>query len=239
MLQSAHPDKALELLERSGILKIVLPEVAALKGVEQPPQFHPEGDVFEHTKVALSLLPRHPDPILTWSVLLHDIGKPTTMVRDKDRIRFNNHDKVGMIMAQQLLKRLRTSNAFIDAVSACVGNHMNFMHVQKMRLGTLKKFLSRPTIDAECELHRIDCLASHGNCENLIFINKHRECFKEDMLKPLPLLRGRDLIKLGFRQGPIFGTILSNVYDLQLEEEIVTREDALQYVKTHYYPNNI
>ena len=234
MICSTHPDLALDLLDCSGMLKIVLPEVSALKGVEQPPQFHPEGDVFEHTRLALKLLPPKPSSVLAWSTLLHDIGKPATMVHAEDRIRFNSHDQVGMKMAMKLLRRFRTSNAFMEDVGACIGNHMNFMHVQNMRLGTLKKFLSRSTIDTELELHRIDCMASHGNCENISFLEERRKKIRDEMLKPAPLLKGKDLIELGFKPGPLFGEILSKVYDAQLDEEITTRNEALQLVKALY-----
>ncbi|MBN1307236.1 MAG: CCA tRNA nucleotidyltransferase [Chitinispirillaceae bacterium] len=233
MLCSTHPDRALDLLDRSGLLAIVLPEIAGLKGVHQPPQFHPEGDVFEHTKKALSLLDMHPSSTLAWSVLLHDIGKPQTM-RVADRIRFDNHDQVGMQKARAVLKRFHASNALIEGVTACIANHMNFMQVKKMRLGTLKKFLSRPTIETEMELHRIDCLASHGNCENIDFLKEKSRRFQSETLKPPPLLGGKDLVELGFRPGPLFGEILSVLYDMQLEEEIATREEAIMAVQKRY-----
>lgn len=236
MLCSHNQQHALDLLDQSGLLPLVLPEVAALKGVEQPPQYHPEGDVFEHTKKALSLLGPHPSSMLAWSVLLHDIGKPSTMVR-ADRVRFNNHDQAGMEMAREVLRRFHTSNAFIDGVAACVGNHMNFMQVKNMRLGTLKKFLSRPTIDTEMELHRIDCLASHGNCDNLVFLAQELERLKSERLKPSPFLRGRDLVDLGFKPGPRIGEILASLYEMQLEEEISTKEEALDRVRKGYSPD--
>jgi poly(A) polymerase len=235
MFRAPHADIALELLNSSGLLSFVLPEVSALKGVPQPPQFHPEGDVFDHTKKALGLLPYHPSSGLAWSVLLHDIGKPDTIAQ-ADRIRFNNHDQVGMRMAEDLLKRFHTSNALIEEVAVCIGNHMRFMHVRNMRLGTLKKFLSRPTIETEMELHRIDCMASHENCENYDFLKEQLSSIRAEMLKPDPLLRGRDLLALGFKPGPIFGEILSVIYDLQLEEEITTREEALRELGKRYPP---
>lgn len=234
MLCSGHPENALDLLDRSGLLKIILPEVAALKGVEQPPQFHPEGDVFDHTRLALKLMPPKPSSVLVWSTLLHDIGKPATMVQAKDRIRFNNHDQLGVRIATGLLKRFRTSNAFLEDVCACIANHMNFMHVRNMKLGTLKKFLSRSTIETELELHRIDCMASHGDCENLDFLRQSREKIREEALKPDPLLRGRDLLKMGLKPGPRFGEILSAVYDAQLDEEISTYEEAIKLVQRKY-----
>ena len=236
MLRGPHADRALDLLYESGLLGLVLPEVAALKGVEQPPEFHPEGDVFEHTKKALSLLEPDPSSTLVWSLLLHDIGKPGTMVK-ADRLRFNNHDQVGMHLARRLLKEFHTSNTLIDDTADCIANHMNFMNVKRMRLGTLKRLLSRPTIETEMELHRLDCLASHGNCENYEFIKEQLAVFKTESLKPQPLLGGRDLIAFGFKPGPLFGEILDRLYDLQLEETIQTREEAIAFVREHYRPS--
>ncbi|MBN1130961.1 MAG: CCA tRNA nucleotidyltransferase, partial [Chitinispirillaceae bacterium] len=158
MLRQPHPDRAVTLLRESGLLKQVLPEVDDCIGVEQPPEFHPEGDVFVHTVKALMLMRPDPTSALAWSVLLHDIGKKSTM-RRMDRLRFNNHDQVGARMAGTILKRLHASNALIEAVTGCIDNHMHFMNVRSMRLSTLKKLLSRPTIDEELELHRVDCLA--------------------------------------------------------------------------------
>lgn len=228
-----HPDRALTLLDESGLLAEVLPEVSALKGVSQPPQFHPEGDVFEHTRKALSLLGENPSPVLAWSVLLHDIGKPVTMTVT-DRIRFNGHDQAGAKKAWQLLREMHSSNTLADEVEACIGNHMNMMQVQNMRLGTLKKLLARPTIEDELELHRIDCLASHGNTENHGFLREQLERFAVEQIRPVPLLRGKDLLALGMLPGPLFGKILSAVYDQQLEEALSSREEALQYVREHY-----
>jgi poly(A) polymerase len=140
-----------------------------------------------------------------------------------------------MQMTLSILKKFHTSNTFIEEVTACVANHMNFMHVQKMRLGTLKKFLSRPTIETELELHRIDCIASHGNIENYYFLKKQLETTKTEVLKPTPLLRGRDLIAQGFKPGPKMGEILSVIYDLQLEEEITTKEQALRIAEERFF----
>jgi len=236
MFCSPSPQRALELLDASGLLAVVLPDVAALKGVEQPEQFHPEGDVFEHTRIAMGLLSQNPSPVLAWSVLLHDIGKPATMV-EADRIRFNGHDLVGKQLAVALLRRFHAANALIEDVGACIGNHMNFMHVQQMRLGTLKKFLSRSTISEEMELHRIDCMASHGNCENVHFLKEKLVVIKQEALKPEPLLKGRDILELGFKPGPVIGEILGDLYERQLEEEISTREEARAFVVKNYIEN--
>ena len=233
MFCSTNPRRALDLLNESGLLNVVLPEVSAMKGVEQPEQFHPEGDVFEHTRIAMELLGEYPDPVLAWSVLLHDIGKPLTKTVS-DRIRFNSHDQIGMQMSYRILRRLHAANTLVENVGACVGNHMNFMHVRQMRLSTLKKFLSRPTIDSELEMHRIDCLASHGNCENYVFLKERLSVLQQDAIKPVPFIRGRDLLSLGFREGPGIGSILEDLYDRQLDEEIHSRDEALEYVRNTY-----
>lgn len=232
MLTNPHADRAAILLEESGLLQFVLPEIQALRGVEQPKEFHPEGDVLSHTIKALSFL-ENPTETTAWSVLLHDIGKQSTQSYT-DRIRFNNHPRVGAEMAHNILKRLKSSRILMKNVYECVDNHMNFMNVKNMRLSTLKKFLSRPTIDDELELHRVDCLASHGNLENYHFLQlKRNELHEPQLLRPTPLLTGKDLIELGFKPGPIFGIILNKAYDLQLEEKISTNEEARQWVKSH------
>jgi len=235
MLRQPHPDRALSLLSESGLLQSTIPEVADLIGVEQPPEFHPEGDVFTHTVKALSLMAPDPTATLAWSVLLHDIGKKVTM-RKADRIRFNNHHQAGARMAIAILKRLRASNSLIDTVASCIDNHMNFMNVSGMRLATLKKLLSRPTIEDELELHRVDCLASHGNLDNYYFVKDRLAAFVRERVKPAPVLRGHDLMGLGLQPGPLFGKILKEVYDLQLDEKVKTRDEALDYVKKVFVP---
>lgn len=233
MICQNNPGGALRLLNKSGLLQEVLPEVAALNEVEQPPEFHPEGDVFIHTAKALDFLPDQPSSVLTWSVLLHDVGKPSTMVI-ADRIRFNNHDRVGAEMAKVILKRLKASNALIESVDACIENHMNFMNVTRMRLSTLKKFLSRPTILDELELHRVDCLASHGDLQNYEFVKEKLSLMALEVIKPPPLIGGKELIALGLKPGPLFGEILNEIYDLQLEERISSREEAIALIKERY-----
>jgi tRNA nucleotidyltransferase/poly(A) polymerase len=233
MLLQPHPDCALTLLSEAGLLKEVLPEVSDCIGVEQPPQFHPEGDVFVHTVKALGLMKQDPSPTLAWSVLLHDIGKKPTM-RKADRIRFNGHDQIGARMARGVLKRLHASNDLIESVTSCVENHMHFMNVTDMRLATLKRLLSRPTIDDEIELHRLDCLASHGDIGNVTFLEKRLGEFAQERIKPSPLLRGNDLIRLGLAPGPLFSTILREIYDLQLDETIKTRDEAIEEVRKRW-----
>jgi poly(A) polymerase len=230
MLAGPNPHISLELLHDTGLLAHFLPEVENMRGVEQPAQFHPEGDVFAHTVKTLEFLPPNPSPALAWAALLHDIGKPPTMTVT-DRIRFNNHHHAGARMAADILKRLRAQNALNDDVVSMVENHMNFMNVAKMRLSTLKKFLSRPTIRDELELHKADCLSSHSDLSNYDFIKERLETFKAEEIKPPPLISGKDLIALGLKPGPLFGKILGEVYDLQLEDKIATREEALSAVR--------
>jgi len=231
MLCGPHPDKAVAILEDSGLHAVILPEVHALKGVDQPQDFHPEGDVFTHTIKTLSFLQDH-TPVAAWSALLHDIGKPATFT-NTDRIRFNNHGRISALMAKKILKRMKSSRTLINRVYDCIDNHMNFINVPKMRLSTLKKFLSRSTLKEELELHRADCLASHGNIDNYTFLINKKKVIDETVLKPEPLLRGKDLIELGFTPGPVFGVILNKVYDLQLDEKINTPEDARCWVQKH------
>jgi poly(A) polymerase len=233
-LTRPHPDRFLGLLDESGILEILLPEVAALKGCEQPPEFHPEGDVFVHTKLMLSLLKADPSPALAFAVLLHDIGKPATACK-ADRIRFNNHDKVGSEMADVICRRLAFSNCLREQVVAMVQRHMGFMSIPEMRESTVRRFLAAPTIGDEIELHRVDCLASHRNVDNLaIATRKLEEMRVEDSQPrlPPPLINGDDLIALGLEPGPSFRVILNSVQDAQLEGQIATREEALRLVKS-------
>lgn len=228
MLTGPNPDKAFSLLEKSGLLRVILPEVHALKGVEQPRVFHPEGDVLKHTIKTLSYL-RNPSQTLAWSALLHDIGKPATQSRT-DRIRFNNHSRISAIMAKKALLRLKSSRALINGVYECIDNHMSFINVTRMRLSTLKKFLSRPTFNDELKLHRADCLASHGNIENYEFLTRKKKEIDTIDLRPKPLIRGKDLIELGFEPGPLFGKVLNKIYELQLDEKIKTNNEARAWI---------
>ncbi len=230
ILQQPNADVAIVLLKDCGILKVILPEITDLIGVEQPQKFHPEGDVFTHTIKALGLLKPEASPVLSWSVLLHDIGKPPTKTVT-DRIRFHNHDRVGAVMAREILRRLRASNTLIKGVEACIENHMNFKNVKQMRLSTLKKMLTRETIDEELELHRIDCLASHGILDNYNYLIEKRMQISSDKLKPQPYIKGKDLIELGLNPGPLFGELLAEIYDLQLEEKISSRDEAIKVLK--------
>ncbi|MCG3146574.1 MAG: Poly(A) polymerase I [Verrucomicrobiae bacterium] len=223
--------RGLELLEKTGLLKEVLPEVAAMRGVEQPPAFHPEGDVFTHTKIMLDTLPADTSLELAFAVLLHDVGKPPTFVRAPDRIRFNEHDRVGAEMTEVILRRLRFSNEQIDQISLCVREHMKFQFVQEMRPAKLKRLLGRPTFSTELELHRIDCLSSHRNLENYDFLTQKLRELPPEVIKPEPLLTGHDLLALGFTPGPLVGQVLQEVAEAQLDERLRSREEALAYAR--------
>ena len=237
ILAFAHADRALVLLHESGLLAALFPEIERCVGVAQPAQFHPEGDVFTHTVKALSLLDK-PSQVCAWSALLHDIGKPATMVVAEDRIRFSNHDVTGARMAEQLLRRLKAPSALIEGVCSVIANHMNFMNVRKMRLSTLKKFLARPTLEDEMELHRVDCRASHGDVSNYDFIRTKQKEMPVEEIKPPSLINGKDLIALGMTPGPSFGAILDEAYDLQLEGNLTTKDGAIEWVKGKYLAAN-
>lgn len=229
-----HPSRVrgFDLLDQSGLLAVLLPEVEALKGCEQPADFHPEGDVFVHTRLMLSLLPERVSMPLVFSVLLHDIGKPPTFHLDETgRIRFSGHESVSAAMTEKILARLRFSNAETEATVVAVKNHMAFKDVQNMRVATLKRFLARPTIDDELELHRVDCQGSHGMLDNHDFLLRKRVEFSNEPLIPPPLLNGRDLIAAGLKPGPCFKTLLDAAQALQLEGGLKTREDALAWLR--------
>ncbi len=224
-----------DLLDESGLLREILPEIEALKGCEQPPQFHPEGAVFIHTRLMLKLLPAEVSGPLVFSVLFHDIGKPATFSVDPDdRIRFSGHDKIGAEMTERVMTRLRFSRAEIDATVEAVANHMVFKDVQQMRVAKLKRFLARPHIEDELELHRVDCTSSHGMLDNYEFLTTKREEFASEPLIPPPLLTGRDLIALGLPPSPRFTEILEAVQSRQLEGTLASRDAALDWVKSEW-----
>ena len=229
MFTGPDPALALTLLDKSGLLKEILPDVDRMKGVAQPRRFHPEGDVFRHTRLLLAQLHK-PDPVLAFGCLLHDVGKPATFKR-ADRIRFNGHETVGARMAEQILTRLRFPNDFKEKVIACVDGHMRFKDVKAMRESTLKKFMQRPTFDTELEQHRVDCLASHGDISNWKFLKKKIKTFSQEEIKPTPLLTGREVIALGYSEGPVIGKILRLTEEAQLERKISTKEEAAEFVK--------
>ena len=226
--------RGLELLDTSGLLSDILPEVTAMKGVEQPPEFHPEGDVWTHTLMMLDGL-RSPTATLALGVLLHDVGKPGTF-RIAERIRFDGHVELGEKIARDILARLRFSNAEIEQVIALVSNHMRFGHVHEMRESKLKRMLRLDRFDEHLELHRLDCSASHGNLENYHFAKSKLEQLPPEELRPARLLTGRDLIEAGYTPGPDFARMLEMAEDAQLEGKIHSKEDALELVKSTFGP---
>src|SRR2546421_905058 len=224
-----------DLLDRSGLLRTVLPELDAMKGCLQPEQFHPEGDVFQHTRLMLELLPEKVSVSLVLSVLFHDVGKPVTATVDETgRIRFNEHDRIGAAMTESIMERLRFSRAEIDAVVEMVRQHMVFKDVPKMRVAKLKRFMARPTFEEELKLHRVDCASSHKMMDNYEFLLQKREEFANEPIIPPPLVRGDDLIALGMKPGPKFGEILEAVETRQLEGGFKDRQQALDWVKREY-----
>jgi poly(A) polymerase len=223
------------LLDRSGLLRTILPELDAMKGCLQPEQFHPEGDVFEHTRLMLELLPEKVSVPLVLSVLFHDVAKPVTATVDETgRIRFNEHDRIGAAMTESIMERLRFSRAEIEAVVEMVRQHMVFKDVPKMRVAKLKRFMARPTFEDELELHRVDCASSHRMMDNYEFLLRKREEFANEPIIPPPLVRGDDLIALGMQPGPKFGEILEAVETQQLEGALKDRQQALDWVKREY-----
>ena len=234
IMADSHRVRGLDLLDQSGLLQNILPEVNRTHGCEQPPQFHPEGDVYVHTRLMLSLLPADASPLLALSVLLHDIGKPVTYSFDEvdQRIRFNGHDQVGADMAVEIMTRLRFSNEEIETVVEAIRHHMVFKDTPNMRPAKLRRFMGRQNFPLELELHRVDCLGSHGDLQTYdLLVNKQKE-FENEPIIPPPLLTGRDLIALGLKPSPRFGEILEAVQTAQLDGEIKDRSGALKLLQT-------
>jgi poly(A) polymerase len=224
-----------DLLDSSGLMAAILPELEAMKGVLQPEQFHPEGDVFVHTRLMLQLLPEEVSVPLVFAVLFHDVAKPVTATVDPTgRIRFNEHDRIGAQMTEAIMRRLRFSGAEIEETVEMVRQHMVFKDAPNMRVAKLKRFMARPTFDDELELHRVDCESSHRMLDNYEFLLSKREEFANEPIIPPPLVRGDDLIALGLKPGPKFGEILEAVETRQLEGSLRTREEALDWVKHEY-----
>jgi poly(A) polymerase len=227
--------RGFDLLDSSGLLHELLPEVTALRGCEQPPEFHPEGDVFVHTRIMLELLGPNVSVPLVFGVLFHDLGKPPTyQVDETGRIRFNGHEHVSADLTRRIMERLRFSNDEIEQTIVIVKNHMAFKDVQNMRVAKLKRFLARPTIEDELELHRVDCTSSHGMLDNLDFLRAKQSEFAHEPLIPEPLVTGHDLIASGRKPGPRFKEILDAVQTLQLEAGLQNREEALAWVDANF-----
>jgi poly(A) polymerase len=234
MLTERPARRAFLLLDESGLLKEVLPEISAMKGVEQPPEFHPEGDVFVHTLLLLENLPQPCPPTLAWGALLHDVGKPATFRVAPDRIRFDNHVDVGVKISEAICERLRFSNHDTARVLALVDNHMRFGHVTRMKESTLKKFLRLPGFDEHLALHRADSLASHGNLSTYELVRAKLAEIPPEKIRPAALVSGDDLIAAGYAPGPRFREILEAVEDAQLEGRLLSRDTALDFVKRQF-----
>ena len=222
------------LLDESGLLKQVLPEISAMKGVEQPAEFHPEGDVFVHTLLLLENLPSPCPMTLAWGALLHDVGKPPTFRVAPDRIRFDGHVEVGVKMAEEICRRMRFSNDQTEQILALVDNHMRFGHATRMKESTLKKFLRMPAFEEHLALHRADCLASHRILTTYEFIQQKQAEIPPEKMRPAPLVTGDDLIAEGHSPGPKFREILTAVEDAQLEGRLTSRDAALEFVRREF-----
>jgi tRNA nucleotidyltransferase/poly(A) polymerase len=239
LLTEGAARRGFELLDATGLLVIVLPEISRMKGVAQPPQFHPEGDVWTHTLMMLDGLRAGTSPELAWGVLLHDVGKPPTFAPPKgpgDRIRFDFHVEVGTRMAEEICRRLKFSNDAIEQVSLLVANHLRFKDVGQMKASTLKRFVRLPRFEEHLELHRLDCLSSHCSLEAYDFVQKFLTETPPEQVRPLRLLTGDDLKEMGFTPGPRFKEILRAVEDAQLEGRLRTHEEAVSFVQMGFQP---
>jgi len=224
----SKPELGLDLLDQSGLLAEVLPDIAAMHGVEQPPQFHPEGDVYQHVRLMLSKI-EQPNLELALGVLFHDVGKkPTAKVDESGRIRFNEHESVGANMAEQIMTGLRYDNKSIETVRELVQHHMQFKDVPHMRPSTLKRMMARPTFPLELELHRIDCASSHGDLKHYDFLKQQLETMSAEEIDPPKLITGDDLLAMGLPPGKAVGRILEAVRLAQLEGSVQTRAEALE-----------
>jgi poly(A) polymerase len=230
LTESRRPGDAIRLLDDLGVLALILPEVAAMKGQAQPPEFHPEGDVFEHTVMMLNAMPPTPDTALALAVLLHDAGKPRVAEERDGRLRFDGHAETGADMAADAMRRLRYPNREIETVVACVRHHMQFRDVIEMKRSTLRRMIGRPTFGTELELHRLDCLASHRKMENHEYLLKAREQFAAETPLPPRWVTGRDLIAMGVEPGPGMGDMLREAYDAQIGGLFTSREELVAWV---------
>lgn len=237
LLTEGAARRGFELLDEARLLPEVLPEIANMKGVEQPPQFHPEGDVWIHTLLMLEGLTAGCSPTLAWGVLLHDVGKPPTFAPPSGpsgRIRFDQHVEVGTKMAEAICRRLRFSNEDTVQIAALVANHLRFKDAPQMKASTLKRFVRLDRFDEHLELHRLDCSSSHRNLENYEFVRRFLAETPPEEVRPPRLLTGEDLKALGFKPGPRFREILEALEEAQLNGKVLTREDGIQFVKDAY-----
>jgi poly(A) polymerase len=237
MLTEGSARRAFEWLDETWLLGHVLPEIAAMKGVAQPPEFHPEGDVWIHTRLMLEQLAKGASPTLAWGVLLHDVGKPPTFqsaAETGDRIRFNHHVDVGVKMSEAICRRLRFSNEDTEQITALVANHMKFGAVEAMRKATLKRFVRLARFGEHLELHRLDCLSSHRHLDSYEFVQHFLDETPPAEVRPERLITGDDLLAMGFQQGPEFARILRDVEDAQLEGMLKTTLEAKEYVTRRF-----
>jgi poly(A) polymerase len=235
LLTEGAARRGFELLDETGMLAVVLTDVARMKGVEQPPQYHPEGDVWIHTRMMLEMLPPNCSSTLAWGVLLHDVGKPPTFAPAKgpgSRIRFDNHVEVGARMAESICRALRFSNQDAEQIEALVANHLRFKDVRQMRQATLKRFVRLPKFEEHLELHRLDCLSSHRNLEAYDFVQRFLAETPPEQVRPPRLVTGEDLKGMGMHPGPRFKEILDAVEEAQLDGQFSDRESALQFARS-------
>lgn len=233
ILTEGGAPRGFELLDESGLLEVLLPEIVAMKNTAQSPDYHPEGDVFKHTMLLLSHL-ESPSETLAYGCLLHDIAKPVCIRQEAHRITFYGHTEQGAALAEEILKRLKRGRAVWERVAYLVRNHLRPVQAPLMRLSTLKRFLREDGIDELLELARIDALSSNGDLQYYRFCKERLAELKDEEIRPEPLLRGGDLIEMGFKPGPLFGQILRQVEDAQLGGELTTREEALAWVKNKF-----
>jgi len=230
LLEARRSGDALALMNGVGLLEVILPEVAAMRGQEQPPEFHPEGDVFTHTVLMLNMMTQR-SLHLAYAALLHDVGKPVTSKHDGNRIRFNCHAERGAELARKILLRLRLPKRDIDAIVHSVRNHMRFLDVRHMRQATLRRLVGAETFEVELELHRLDCMASHGKLDNYDFLLAFKEKVNAEPVLPPPLITGLDIIEMGVREGPEIGKLLRLAYDAQLDGKYSDRDQLLKWIR--------
>jgi poly(A) polymerase len=234
MLTEGRARDAFLLLDETGLLHEVLPDIEAMKGVEQPPQFHPEGDVFVHTLLLLENLPQPCSTTLAWGALLHDVGKPPTFRVAPDRIRFDGHVDIGVKMAEEICRCLRFSNHDAEQILALIKNHMRFASVAQMKPSTFKRFIRMPRFHEHLELHRLDCQSSHGDLTTYNFTRNQITSLPPEAVRPAPLITGNDLISAGYEPGPRFKEILCAVEDAQLEGRLHDRQEAMELVRQQF-----
>lgn len=230
LLEAQQSGDALVMMDDLGLLEVILPEVTAMKGQAQPPEFHPEGDVFEHTVLMLNMM-HEPATHLAYSVLLHDVSKPLTARQSAVRIRFDGHADQGAELAKRILRRLCFPSDDIEAISYCIRNHMRIMDVRNMRRSTLRRLVGAPTFPVELELHRLDCLGSHGDLGNYHFLVDFQRQLAEEPVLPKPWVTGHDIMKLGVPEGHQVGFWRKKAYDAQLEERFGNRDELIKWLK--------